>query len=665
MKLDTDVPFGALCQSRDQLKAAILDISLLAIPHHRDHDFLDSLHFLAPYQPGEATPPPEQKSSSSRDHCPCKTAPKFSHSGPQTLRLAKIHECTHYLAVSYCWHRGEVASEDAADKFRIRTAEGKERLAWAPTAILRRAIEYAIHYNIPYIWIDQDCIEQNDREGKIAGIQSLDLVYRRAEYSVGLLRETLRSQRHIDALLAIREVQRTVTAPDASLPEVDWEAICELLEHLATDEWFTRSWILQEYALAKDMRLLVKCPPDLNFSTMVQVGQGQVELPPKDFELEDIGHQYIAGGKSDRLSFDRLLQAIGSTNARPVCQPLGTFGGEEERFGTNASKALWYLRKRKNTRVQDRITIIGNLCDNALRLDTRQRDLESHSFSVALLTLALLNGDFSLLFSEPDKSMAPKFSDSWLPSPSTAFDQVRGLGDLGDTIRFATFGISARGLGCKGFITHINTQIDMAKIQMLYCTEYQHLGAYGNRRNSRTRQELDIIVLSEVTLTFEGQGCHILADLLRTWIHSIGNSASQSTIKVVNGLPDAHSRARRLPWLIDRVMNQSSLWCGIFGKDPSTGEPTAIFDASEPELVFTPYSESFKSRPRSKLLDLPISWVIDPSQLSPSGGTDSSSSGWQIREKAPINCVRRACGIFQTSSAIPESLTLAWPPYNA
>jgi len=664
MKLDTDVPFGALCQSRDQLKAAILDISLLAIPHPGDHELLDSLHFLAPYQLGEATPPAEQKSSSGRDHCPCKTAPKFSHSGPQTLRLENIRECTHYLAVSYCWQRGGVASEDAADKFRIRTAEGKERLACAPTAILRRALEYAIHYDIPYIWIDQDCIEQNDREGKIAGIQSLHLVYRRAEYSVGLLRESLRSQRHIDALLAIREVQRTVTAPDPSLPEVDWVAICELLEHLATDEWFTRSWTLQEYALAKNMRLLVKCPPDLNFS-IVLVGQSQVELFPKDFELDGIGHQYISVGKLERRSFDRLLQAIGSTNARPVFHPLGNFGSEEERFGTNASKALWYLRKRKNTRVQDRITIIGNLCDYALRLDIRQKDLESYSFSLTLLTLALLNGDFSLLFYEPDKSVAPKMSDSWLPSPSTSFDQIRGLEDLGNSTRFATSGISARGLSCKGFITYINTQIDMAKIQMLYRTEHQHLAAYGNRKNSRTRQEFDIIVLSEVALTFEGQGCHILADLLRNWIHSMGNSASQSTIKVVNGLPGAHSRARMLSWLIDRVMNQSSLWCGTFGKDPSTGEPTAIFDASEPELVFTPYSERFQDQTQSKLLDLPISWVIDPSRLSPSGGTYSSSFDLQIREKAPIDCVRTACGISKTSAAIPESFTLAWPPYNA
>lgn len=659
MKLDTNIPFRTICQSLDQLKAEILEVSRYAIPHHRGHDFLDSLHFLTPYQPGETTPPAEKQSSTNRDHCPCKSAPKFSHSSPQTLRLAKNPKCLHYLAVSYCWHREGAAREDPAEKFLIRTAEGEDRHARAPTATLKTAIEYAIRYNIPYIWIDQDCIEQSDREDKIAGIQTLDLVYRRAEYSVGILKEALNSQRQIDALLGIRKVLQAVNIPDASLPEVDWEAIRKLLEHLAADEWFTRSWILQEYALARDMRLLVKYSPDLRTPATLQIGPDQVELVPKDFELADIGRRYVAEGKLNQLSFNQLLQAIDSINARPVCQPLGNFGGEEERFGTNASNALWYLRKRKNTRVRDRITIIGNLCDYAIRLDTRQKDLD-HSFSITLLTLALLNGDFSLLISEPDENVIPKLSDSWLPSPSTTFDQVRGLGDLGDTIRFTTFGTSDRGLECKGYITEVNTQIDMTKIRRLYCIEYQHLGTYGNRRNSRTQRELDVSILSEVALAFEGQGCHVLAALLRTWIHSLENSDSQTTAKGVTRILDNHLGARSLDWLIDRVMNQGSLWCGAFGADLSTGEPTAIFDSSEPELVFSLYSESLKSLPPSKPLDLPISWIIDASEPSPSGSTDFPSA-WQTGEKAPINCVRNACGIFQVFSGNPESYILAWP----
>jgi hypothetical protein len=40
----------------------------------------------------------------------------------------------------------------------------------------------------------------------------------------------------------------------------------------------------------------------------------------------------------------------------------------------------------------------------------------------------------------------------------------------------------------------VNPRIDMAKVQILYCTEYQHFGTYVNRRNGRTQQEWDKIV---------------------------------------------------------------------------------------------------------------------------------------------------------------------------
>jgi hypothetical protein len=662
MRLDTNVAFGAICHSLELLKAEILDISCFAIPHRRDHGFLNSLHFLAPYQPGKATPEAEKQHSSCRNHCPCKTAPKFSHSSPQTLRFAKIHECRHYLAVSYCWHRGEAAREDPADKFRIRTAKGEERLARAPTSIIRRAIEYAIQYKIPYIWIDQDCIEQSDRDVRIAGIQSLDLVYRRAENSVGLLREPLSSQRHINALLGIREIQQALTTSDTRLPNMDWEAINELLQHLAGDEWFTRSWILQEYTLAKDMRLIVECGPYLNIPPILQIGHDQVELLPKDFDLADIGHQYFSRGKLGQLSFDRLLQAIRSINARPVCQPLGTFGGEE-RCGTNASKSLWYLRKRKNTRVRDRITILSNLCDYEIRLDTRQKDLESHSFSVTLLTLALLNGDFSLLFTEPDEAVVPKLSDSWLPVSSSTFEQVKGLGDLGDTIRFATSGISDRGLGCKGYIIQVNTQIDMAKIQKLYAKDYQNHGISVNQMDSNIQQELNIGILLDVALVFEEQGYHVLATLIKSWVRSVESLDPEFTANVAHRTPDEFLKAKRLDWLIDVVMSQGSLWCGTFGENLSAGKPTAIFDCSRPNLVFLPYSESFKSLPQSTLLDLPVAWEVDTAR--PAIPIDNDAEIWlQTEEDTLIKCVRKACGIFQVASSKPKSYTLAWASYS-
>ncbi|EPE35266.1 hypothetical protein GLAREA_10963 [Glarea lozoyensis ATCC 20868] len=648
MKLDTSIPFGTTYQSIPQLKAKILEFSQFAIPHHRDPGFLNSLHFLATYRPGETTPPAENEHSNG-EHCPCKTASRFSHSDSQTLRLAKTQECTHYLAVSYCWHRGEATRENPDDKFRIRTAEGKERYARAPTDILKRAIEYAIQYDISYIWIDQDCIEQSDRDGKVAGIQSLDLVYRRAVYSVGLLRHTLNSQRHIDALMGIREAQQAFATPDAILPYVDWEAVRELLEHLAGNEWFTRSWILQEHALAKDMRLCVKYGLDLKVPAILQVGLDQVEIIPKDFELATIGHQYVAEAKLDQLSFERLIQAADSINPRPVCQPLGTFEGKEERFGTNASKALWYLRKRKNTRVSDRITIIGNLCDYAIRLDARKMDLDGHSFSIAVLTLALLNGDFSLLFSETDEAV-PESSHSWLPVPSSTFDQARSLRDLGDITRFATSGISDRGLSCNGIITQVNHQIDMTNLQKRYKLDYQNNKILKIQTNDEIQQKMDIKIISGIILGFEEQRYHVLASLIRSWAHNMASPDSEPEPPLAYRTADDHFKLKRLHWLINAVMSKGRLWCGNFGGDLSIREPTAIFDCSGPEMVFMPHSESMQNLPPLKLMNLPVAWVVDISKPSSLYNIDSRI-GPQTTEDISIKCIRRVYSIFQPFSS--------------
>jgi len=61
------------------------------------------------------------------------------------------------------------------------------------------------------------------------------------------------------------------------------------------------------------------------------------------------------------------------------------------------------------------------------------------------------------------------------------------------------------------------------------------------------------------------------------------------------------------------------------------------------------------------ILDLPISWVVDFSE--PPGGTNSPSA-LQSGRRAPLNFVRKACGIFKTSGN-PESYALAWPSYHA
>lgn len=66
----------------------------------------------------------------------------------------------------------------------------------------------------------------------------------------------------------------------------------------------------------------------------------------------------------------------------------------------NAAVALYFLRTRLNHRPADRLAILANLCDYEIRLNTTEIENRFTSLSVCLATLALINGDLSLLVPE-------------------------------------------------------------------------------------------------------------------------------------------------------------------------------------------------------------------------------------------------------------------------
>jgi Heterokaryon incompatibility protein (HET) len=68
---------------------------------------------------------------------------------------------------------------------------------------LHRAIAYAIAYKVPFIWIDQECIEQNDCLDKELGIHSMDIVYRRSDHPLGITDTFIVAQPEVDFFAAL------------------------------------------------------------------------------------------------------------------------------------------------------------------------------------------------------------------------------------------------------------------------------------------------------------------------------------------------------------------------------------------------------------------------------------------------------------------------------
>ena len=102
-----------------------------------------------------------------------------THPFPEELisRLAitepgELGDCNHYLVISY--RRQE--KDPSQPKYHVSRKRG-DRENNAPKKVLDRAIAFAAFHNIHLIWIDQECIGQDDRTDKECGIQSMDLIY--------------------------------------------------------------------------------------------------------------------------------------------------------------------------------------------------------------------------------------------------------------------------------------------------------------------------------------------------------------------------------------------------------------------------------------------------------------------------------------------------------
>jgi hypothetical protein len=48
-----------------------------------------------------------------------------------------------------------------------------------------RTLRYAISHKVPYIWIDQECINKEDEEEKRNSVQTMDIVYSRYNFPLG------------------------------------------------------------------------------------------------------------------------------------------------------------------------------------------------------------------------------------------------------------------------------------------------------------------------------------------------------------------------------------------------------------------------------------------------------------------------------------------------
>lgn len=353
---------------------------------------------------------------------------------PEIKTVENTHE---YLAVSYCWQRDVVGSLEHS-RLSDQVREIDRTRPWrASKEIIYRASNYASAHGLDLIWIDQECINQEDPVEKEIAIQSMDLVYQHASHTVALLDTYISTQAEVDALTMV------VLGEMCDANQI--KPLTDVMEMLVLDPWFQRAWTLQESTAAgARLTILIACDDGLEVPALFGKTPGEFEIGLWDFQqmlvwvrimLEELRENDTSQlGLSADEAVDCFTDTTSCSNYADVLwhsmpeiySEIESADVASQRRGCSAALALTYLDDRHNSCYPDRLAILANLCNFVIRLPSDLLMRSGLGFSLCALTLATLNGDTSLWkWYSRDRNRCAEQYRNWVNQDAAAGARLR------------------------------------------------------------------------------------------------------------------------------------------------------------------------------------------------------------------------------------------------
>jgi hypothetical protein len=539
MKCDTHKTLLEICGSAERVRSQLLQAAACVSDRNATKKWADSLRFLTPRReydatggiishhsddggviPGHGIVPdinldgyddPYSKAHTNeivermdRRGCQCQrlTTRPFDFSdavGKIKFDLVTVPRCTHYTAISYNWRKVAIGLDGEQAESCIRLEDGSTRPARTPADTLRRAIYHAATMADHLIWIDQDCIDQEDESDKELGIQAMDVVYQRAENVVALLNHTIHDDHQMEILAkwtSFVDVGEDFEPTSANVEE-EARMLSTVLEGIISDRWFSRAWCAHERLSARDMQLSLgyaqkRRNADGSLSSF-RMGEPASSVngwshnslsatlkadswPPGEaiFDPLRLAKNVEKGSEDMPEEFQRPLLRS-ALQLRKIWGPTGSVDTARHNIG----RALRYYQDLSCTFDADKLAMLGNVCQYSTQINTRKADSSNISFSICVVALALLNGDESLIcedsehFVQPDHGqdlsrrdplevVAKKWASSWIPHPTMKLDDVLCLQDRREA---SMLSLTRRGLDLQGWVWLMTDFIDLKSLQ--------------------------------------------------------------------------------------------------------------------------------------------------------------------------------------------------------
>ncbi|KAI4158606.1 MAG: hypothetical protein LQ342_007258 [Letrouitia transgressa] len=429
-------------------------------------------------------------------------------------RRSDLRDLSAYVAVSYCWKRDLVwPFVDGHSAQEVFCDDISKRPSIAPFDVLCRSMAYAKAHGINAVWIDQECIDQSDTCDKEAAIQEMDIVCQGSDHPIAILEYCFQTQTEIDVFTSIcDDAYFTFDPSQINILE-------NVLSALVDDEWFARAWTLQESVSAGVSMTLLLGYPGLQKLPHFGPTPDDVEISIWDFQNAMVWARGLIEEGLAAGIWPYTESAINASNYADIlwnCLPTILPHDSSDRFKRNpshrqvcnAAQGMTFLKNRENSLVPDRLAILANLCNYEYRINTEVLELAGSSFSICALTLAIVNGDMSLLggYETQDKrfidhgydnparstslakdrrSIKPVYENddhdipsnaygfSWGPKPSASLQNTNYLEEDGRLFRLKPSTLSKYGLRVCGVLWNIDCIACVPKTQKEFSVRWQ------------------------------------------------------------------------------------------------------------------------------------------------------------------------------------------------
>lgn len=548
-----------------------------------------------------------------------------------------------FAAVSYSWRPSEFENDTAGGYTIMREQPGRPEHTKVRDDILDRVVKYVVSGGIPAFWIDQECIDQKDEKAKTIAMQSMDVIYRRSLYPIGMLSTPVQSQEEIHSLLELLNedlvVRQSLFQGPRLAAEVDIakaRGVLDVLFRIMCDPWWNRRWIFQEeYCAMNRMQLLIPHLPGLskvNGGHMLGTIDGEISIDAARFRQQvtlfciACHRRGIWSSRREKWQCELVLRRAKKYN---MLQKYGWIVGDDSEHRAMSTRILADISRRSAAISSDTLAIMANCCGYATRLDVKNLNkARLHSLSLAILALFILNGE--ILRNVTNDNFPGTILDFLKRQSFHGFDPPRADRKLTfmKRCRLSDVELCEEGIKATGYLWAV-------------CKVLKSASPLSPERQLERHQDS----LTQLAERLHGS-YRQLASNIRTYLAGSmpSNMKSEGLREIFDSMAERVAKAveARQPLIIARLIGHDQIWA-IFVANKQRPTSSLIFTSCEP-------AEGRLSEYRSRFLDKYVSL-----QVVESGREDGVIPRLQI--KSWVN------GLWFVDPASPQDVMLPWPRF--